>query len=107
MPVKKLCLPLTSLYLLVNANAALAEDWQYSLKAGVGNLPRYSGSDERTTAPLLGGAIKSPGGFFLDTDKGLGWGYDGSGASFSAYVGARRVMVISGVWGDRGGGVSC
>jgi len=84
---KQLCLSLTSLCLLASTDTLLAEDWEYSLKAGVGNLPRYSGSDERVTAPLLGGKILSPWGIFLDTDKGLGWGYDGGGASFSAYVG--------------------
>ncbi|MBT2372227.1 MipA/OmpV family protein [Pseudomonas fluorescens] len=82
-----LCLSLTSLCLLTSANSVLAEDWQYSLKAGVANLPRYSGSDERVTAPLLGGEIISPWGIFLNTDKGLGWGYEGDNASFSAYVG--------------------
>ena len=84
---KNLCLSLTSLCLLVSAERALAEDWQYSLKAGVGNAPRYSGSDERMTAPLLGGKIVSPWGIFLDTSKGLGWGYEGDALSFSTYVG--------------------
>lgn len=84
---KNLCLSLTSLCLLVGAERALAEDWQYSLKAGVGNAPRYSGSDERMTAPLLGGKIVSPWGIFLDTSKGLGWGYEGDALSFSTYVG--------------------
>jgi len=85
---KKLCLSLTSLCLLASANTVLAEDWKYSLKAGVANLPRYSGSDERMTAPVFGGAIVSPWGIFLDTDKGLGWGYEGNALSFRAYVGA-------------------
>ncbi|WP_395607147.1 MipA/OmpV family protein [Pseudomonas sp. B22129] len=84
---RTLCLSLTSLCLLASADRALAEDWQYSLKAGVGNLPRYSGSDERMTAPLVGGAIVSPWGIFLDTSKGLGWGYEGNALSFSTYVG--------------------
>ena len=84
---KNLCLSLTSLCLLVSAERVLAEDWQYSLKAGVGNAPRYSGSDERMTAPLLGGKIVSPWGIFLDTSKGLGWGYEGDALSFSTYVG--------------------
>ncbi|RFD30286.1 structural protein MipA [Pseudomonas sp. GL93] len=85
---KSLCLSLTSLCLLATANTALAEDWQYSLKAGATNVPRYSGSDERTTAPILGGQIISPWGVFLDTDRGLGWGYDGGAFKFSTYVGA-------------------
>lgn len=85
---KNLCLSFTSLCLLAAADTAIAEDWQYSLKVGVGNLPRYSGSDERMTAPLLGGKVVSPWGIFLDTDKGLGWGYESNALSFSAYVGA-------------------
>ena len=85
---KNLCLSLTSLCLLTSANSVLAEDWTYSLKAGVANLPRYSGSDERMTAPVLGGKVISPWGIFLDTDTGLGWGYEGNALSFSAYVGA-------------------
>lgn len=72
---------------MASAERALAEDWQYSLKAGVGNAPRYSGSDERMTAPLLGGKIVSPWGIFLDSSKGLGWGYEGNALSFSTYVG--------------------
>ena len=84
---RNLCLSLTSLCLLASAERALAEDWQYSLKAGVGNAPRYSGSDERMTAPLLGGKIVSPWGIFLDSSKGLGWGYEGDALSFSTYVG--------------------
>ncbi|AKS09742.1 structural protein MipA [Pseudomonas trivialis] len=88
MSSKNLCLSITSLCLLAGTDNALAEDWAYSLKAGVANLPRYSGSDERTTAPVVGGAIVSPWGIFLDTDKGLGWGYEGNALSFSAYVGA-------------------
>ncbi|WDG40158.1 MipA/OmpV family protein [Pseudomonas synxantha] len=85
---KNLCLSFTSLCLLATAGTALAEDWQYSLKAGVANAPRYSGSDERMTAPVLGGKIISPWGIFLDTDTGLGWGYEGNALSLSAYVGA-------------------
>ena len=84
---RNLCLSLTSLCLLASAERALAEDWQYSLNAGVGNAPRYSGSDERMTAPLLGGKIVSPWGIFLDSSKGLGWGYEGDALSFSTYVG--------------------
>lgn len=85
---KTLCLSLSSLCLLAGADRAFAEDWQYSLKAGVANAPRYSGSDERMTAPVLGGKVVSPWGIFLDTDKGLGWGYEGNALSFSTYIGA-------------------
>jgi len=85
---KNFCLSITSACLLAGADTALADDWEYRLKAGVANAPRYSGSDERRTAPLLGAAIVSPWGIFLDTDKGLGWGYEGNALSFSAYLGA-------------------
>lgn len=60
---KNLCLSLTSLCLLAGANSVLAEDWTYSLKAGVANLPRYSGSDERMTAPYSAAPSSAPGGF--------------------------------------------
>jgi len=83
-----LYLSLSSLCLLAAADRAVAEDWQYSLKAGIANVPRYSGSDERMTAPVLGGKVVSPWGIFLDTDKGLGWGYEGNALSFSTYIGA-------------------
>ncbi|KWV85452.1 hypothetical protein PFLmoz3_04911 [Pseudomonas fluorescens] len=36
---KNLCLSLTSLCLLAAADTALAEDWQYSLEAGMANAP--------------------------------------------------------------------
>lgn len=86
---KNLCLlSLTSLSLLAAADTAIAEDWQYSVKAGVANAPRYSGSDERMTAPVVAGKIVSPWGIFLDTESGLGWGYEGNALSFSTYVGA-------------------
>lgn len=85
---KHLCLSITSVCLLADADTVLAQDWAYSLKAGVASMPRYSGSDERRTEPLLGGAIVSPWGIFLDSDKGLGWRYKDDALSFSAYVGA-------------------
>jgi outer membrane scaffolding protein for murein synthesis (MipA/OmpV family) len=85
---KNLCLSFTSVCLLAAADSAIAEDWKYSLKAGVSNMPRYSGSDERMTGPVLGGKIVSPWGIFLDTDTGLGWGYKDNALTFSTYVGA-------------------
>ncbi|MGY2374169.1 MipA/OmpV family protein [Pseudomonas sp. SDO524_S393] len=87
MRVKNLCLSITSLCLLGGADTVRAQDWEYSLKAGVANLPRYSGSEERVTTPLVGAAVISPWGLFLDTDKGLGWGYEGNALSLSTYVG--------------------
>lgn len=85
MSPKSICLSVTSLCLLGSSHTLLAEDWQYAVNAGVANAPRYSGSDERMTAPLLGGKIISPWGVFLDTSKGLGWGHEGEDFSFSVY----------------------
>lgn len=78
----------TSVCLITCTQLSAATDWQYSLQAGAANLPRYSGSNERMTAPLLGVNVVSPWGIFLDTNKGLGWGYEDDNLSFNAYVGA-------------------
>jgi len=88
---KALCLPLSSLCLLSLCAPLHAEDWHYSLRAGAASLPRYSGSDERTVAPLLGGEIISPYGVFLSTDKGLGWSSEWGNLGFSTWVGPSEV----------------
>lgn len=88
MRTKTIYLSATSLWLVTWAQLSTAADWEYSLQAGVASMPRYSGSDERATLPVLGGQIVSPWGIFLDTNTGLGWGYEDDNASFSAYVGA-------------------
>ncbi|NNA69417.1 MULTISPECIES: MipA/OmpV family protein [Pseudomonas] len=85
---KTIYLAATSVCLLTGTQLSAATDWQYSLHAGAASLPRYSGSTERMTAPVLGANIVSPWGIFLDTDTGLGWGYEDDTLSFSAYVGA-------------------
>ncbi|MEW9678415.1 MipA/OmpV family protein [Pseudomonas sp. TE50-2] len=87
MHLTKLCVALVSLSVLASANNVLAEDWEYSLSAGMANMPRYSGSNERVTTPVLGGEIISPWGIFLNTEQGLGWRHEWDKASFSAYVG--------------------
>lgn len=89
---KTLCLslaalPLASLCLLTSSGPLYAADWQYQLQAGAASLPRYSGSDERTVAPILGGAIVSPYGVFLNTEQGLGWGHEWGDLAFSTWVG--------------------
>lgn len=89
--LRSLCLSLTSFCLFFPSTSLHAEDWRYSLRAGAASVPRYSGSDERVVAPLLGGEIVSPYGFFLDTQKGLGWAYDEDGFGLSVYVGASDV----------------
>ncbi|MBT2338979.1 MULTISPECIES: MipA/OmpV family protein [Pseudomonas] len=82
--LRLLCL--SSVCLLLPATALRAEDWHYSLHAGAASAPRYSGATERALVPMLGGGITSPGGFFLDTDKGLGWAFDGDDFGLSVYV---------------------
>ncbi|WP_347929825.1 MipA/OmpV family protein [Pseudomonas helvetica] len=84
---KTFCLSLTSICLLASTDYVQAEDWHYSAQAGVANAPRYSGSDERVTAPLLGGQIVSPYGLFLDTERGLGWQNEWGDLAFSTYIG--------------------
>ncbi|MGE8144538.1 MipA/OmpV family protein [Pseudomonas frederiksbergensis] len=88
---RSLCLSLTSLSLLVPSNSLRAEDWRYTLRAGAASVPRYSGSDERTVAPLLGAKVVSPYGVFLDTEKGLGWAFDEDDFGLSVYIGASDV----------------
>lgn len=85
---RSLCLSLTSCCLILPFESSHAEDWRYSLHAGAASAPRYSGSDERVTAPLIGGEIVSPYGIFFDTDRGLGWGFDEEDFGLSLYVGA-------------------
>ncbi|SDZ68498.1 MipA/OmpV family protein [Pseudomonas sp. NFIX28] len=80
-------LPVASLCLLAPGTTLYAADWQYQLQAGVASLPRYSGSDERSVAPLLGGEIASPYGVFLNTEQGLGWRNEWGDLAFGAWVG--------------------
>ncbi|WCD78639.1 MipA/OmpV family protein [Pseudomonas sp. TUM22785] len=65
-----------------------AEDWQYQLSAGLANLPRYSGSGERITTPLLDARLEIPQGFFLGIKDGLGWQYAQDGFGFSLHLGS-------------------
>lgn len=88
---KRLCLSLGSVCLLLPCADLRAEDWHYSLQAGIASMPRYSGSDERTVAPLLGAEIVSPYGLFLNTQQGLGWGNEWEHLSFSTWVGLSEV----------------
>jgi MipA family protein len=86
MSISNRLLCLSSACLLLPATVLRAEEWHYSLHAGGASAPRYSGSTERAGVPLLGAGVTSPGGFFLDTDKGLGWAYDGDAYGLSVYV---------------------
>ena len=88
---RSLSVSLTSFCLLLPSTSLHAEDWRYSLRAGAASTPRYSGSDERVVAPLLGGKVVSPYGVFLDTEKGLGWAFDEDDFGLSVYVGASDV----------------
>ncbi len=78
MPVslRTFSLSLTSLCLLLPGHSLRAEDWPTTLPAGAPSPPRYSGNDERVVAPLGGVEIVSPYGVFLDTSRGLGWGFE-------------------------------
>ncbi|MGL6246570.1 MipA/OmpV family protein [Pseudomonas sp.] len=89
--LRSLYLPLTSLCLLLPADSLRAEDWHSTLRAGAASVPRYSGSDERVVAPLLGARVVSPYGIFLDTEKGLGWAFDENDFGLSVYIGASDV----------------
>lgn len=93
MPVslRTFSLSLTSLCLLLPADSLRAEDWHATLRGGAVNAPRYSGSDERVTAPLVGVEVVSPQGFFLDSLRGLGWGFDEDDFGLSVYIGASDV----------------
>jgi outer membrane scaffolding protein for murein synthesis (MipA/OmpV family) len=84
---KVICLSVTAGWLVASVDLALAQEWEYSVHGGVANLPRYSGSDERMTTPVLGGKIVSPWGIFLDTHNGLGWGHDWENTKLSIFVG--------------------
>ncbi|MBI6899740.1 MipA/OmpV family protein [Pseudomonas putida] len=88
MSVSNRLLPLSCACLLLCATDLRAGDWHYRLNAGIANAPRYSGANERATAPLLGGSITSPAGFFLDTSKGLGWAHEGDTFDLGVRVGA-------------------
>ena len=50
---------------------------KYSLSAGLSTGPRYMGSDETTTSPMLGFSVEY-GPFFLDSMRGLGAQYSTS-----------------------------
>ncbi|MBV4476656.1 MipA/OmpV family protein [Pseudomonas botevensis] len=93
MPVsfRTFSLSLTSLCLLLPTDALRAEDWQASLRAGAASVPRYSGSDEQVLTPLAGVEIVSPYGVFLDSQRGLGWGFDEDDFGLSVYIGASDV----------------
>lgn len=71
---KTIYLAATSVCLITCTQLSAAADWQYSLQAGAANLPRYSGSNERMTAPLLGANVVSPWGDFSRYQQGAGLG---------------------------------
>ncbi|MGE4437418.1 MipA/OmpV family protein [Achromobacter sp.] len=63
-----------------------ADEWKFYGTLGVGYAPRYSGSDESAALPIFGLGIRSPGGFFLDTERGLGWQTEALNSTFRFYV---------------------
>lgn len=70
------------------SSAAIADDWKYTIEGGAGVIPRYSGSDEYAAVPLIGLGVSTPSGFFLNTDKGLGWGMDSGAVAFATFLNA-------------------
>jgi len=60
--------------------------WTFYGTAGVGYAPRYSGSDESSAVPIVGLGVRSPHGFFLGTDHGLGWETQALDSTFRFYV---------------------
>lgn len=60
--------------------------WTFYGTAGVGYAPRYSGSDESSVVPIVGFGVRSPNGFFLGTDHGLGWETQALDSTFRFYV---------------------
>ncbi|WMD21965.1 MipA/OmpV family protein [Achromobacter seleniivolatilans] len=60
--------------------------WTLYGTAGIGYAPRYSGSDESSVVPIVGAGVRSPNGFFLSTDHGLGWETQALDSTFRFYV---------------------
>ncbi|CAB3668923.1 MipA/OmpV family protein [Achromobacter kerstersii] len=60
--------------------------WTFYGTLGVGVAPRYSGSDESSAVPIFGAGVRSPNGFFLGTDHGLGWETQALDSTFRFYV---------------------
>lgn len=63
-------------------SAAVAEEWHYSIGLGATNAPRYSGSDERASAPLVDLEIDGPHGFSWDWTRGSAGNTNGRTPAF-------------------------
>ncbi|CAB3842900.1 MipA/OmpV family protein [Achromobacter aegrifaciens] len=63
-----------------------ADEWLFYGTLGAGYAPRYSGSDEYSAVPIIGLGVRSPGGFFLSTDHGLGWETQALDSTFRFYL---------------------
>ncbi|MEO6917542.1 MAG: MipA/OmpV family protein [Collimonas sp.] len=61
----------------------------FIMGAGAGFGPRYSGSDQNMTGPLLLFDYSTPGGFFASTMRGLGYGSTIGRFNYSAALGYR------------------
>ena len=114
------CFPLTpittALLLLPLCAAAQAQTGPTSASAsaptstvvvqgGVAVATRYAGSDEHLVAPLLGVEYAHASGFFLSTQRGLGYAGSTGGLSYSAalgYRGKREEKETKGLGGSSG-----
>ncbi|WP_343603516.1 MipA/OmpV family protein [Roseateles sp.] len=114
------CFPLTpittALLLLPLCAAAQAQTGPASASAstptstvvvqgGVAVATRYAGSDEHLVAPLLGVGYAHASGFFLSTQRGLGYAGSTGGLSYSAalgYRGKREEKETKGLGGSSG-----
>ena len=72
--------------LTVATGEGAAEEWLFYGTLGAGYAPRYSGSDEYSAVPIIGLGVRSPGGFFLSTDHGLGWETQALDSTFRFYL---------------------
>ncbi|APX75593.1 hypothetical protein LMG6001_03182 [Achromobacter insolitus] len=70
----------------VATGAGEGDEWRFYGTVGVGYAPRYSGSNEGSAVPIVGLGIRSPNGFFLNTDYGLGWETQALESTFRFYV---------------------
>ena len=72
--------------LTVATGTAPAQEWLFYGTLGAGYAPRYSGSDEGSAVPIVGLGVRSPDGFFLSTDHGLGWETQALDSTFRFYL---------------------
>lgn len=90
---------------LLIAAAACAQESAFTVGAGVGVGPRYSGSDEHVVAPVIAIDYQAANGFYAGTMRGIGFaaGNDQLSASIGlGYRGARGENDTRGFGGRTG-----